>query len=222
MTYEIDHLFICASVGAPEADRLVEFGLTEGSPNVHQGQGTANRRFFFHNSMLELLWVSNPDEARGDIARRTHLWDRWEGRNKKCSPYGVCLRPSSSGDIKPPFSAWEYHPPYLPDDLVIHIGEGTSLTEPMWFFLAYGQRPDVVESNRQQPVDHPIGVCELTCIRIASPCSDALSSTAESVIQTGSISMSPGYEHLLELTFDGNCGGQQEDFRPELPLVFKW
>ncbi|AFY78420.1 MAG: hypothetical protein IGR93_19055 [Hydrococcus sp. C42_A2020_068] len=57
MTFELDHLFICTAIGAPEADRLLSFGLTEGTPNIHPGQGTANRRFFFHNVMLELLWV---------------------------------------------------------------------------------------------------------------------------------------------------------------------
>jgi hypothetical protein len=43
---------------------MVKFGLLEGSSNAHPGQGTANRRFFFDNFMLELLWVTNPAEAR--------------------------------------------------------------------------------------------------------------------------------------------------------------
>ena len=43
---EFDHLFICVDSPAKEADALIEFGLTEGSANVHPGQGTANRRFF--------------------------------------------------------------------------------------------------------------------------------------------------------------------------------
>jgi hypothetical protein len=40
---------------APEAERIAAFGLCEGPSNVHPGQGTANRRFFFRNAMLELL-----------------------------------------------------------------------------------------------------------------------------------------------------------------------
>ena len=55
MAFEFDHLFICADVGAYEANRLASFGLIEGSSNTHPGQGKANRRFFFHNAMLELL-----------------------------------------------------------------------------------------------------------------------------------------------------------------------
>jgi hypothetical protein len=62
--YELDHLFIRVEVNAREAEHLVEFGLNEGAPNVHSGQGTANRRFFFHNVMLELLWVH--DQSRLD------------------------------------------------------------------------------------------------------------------------------------------------------------
>jgi len=34
MTVEFDHMFICTEVGAPEADRLVAFSLTEGTPNT--------------------------------------------------------------------------------------------------------------------------------------------------------------------------------------------
>lgn len=52
---EIDHIYICTETKAPAGNLLVEFGLEEGSSNVHPGQGTANRRFYFHNLMLELL-----------------------------------------------------------------------------------------------------------------------------------------------------------------------
>ena len=35
----------------------MDFGPDYGSRNVHTGQGTANRRFFFEKSILELIWV---------------------------------------------------------------------------------------------------------------------------------------------------------------------
>jgi hypothetical protein len=43
MAFEFDHLFICTDIGACEADRLVSFGLVEGTSNTHPGQGTASR-----------------------------------------------------------------------------------------------------------------------------------------------------------------------------------
>ena len=36
--FELDHLFICSEVGAPEAEYLRNFGLTEGPSNVHQAR----------------------------------------------------------------------------------------------------------------------------------------------------------------------------------------
>src|ERR1700759_3284416 len=88
--YEIDHVFICTSAGGSEADQLVAFGLTEGSRNHHPGQGTANRRFFFENAMLELLWVEDAEEARSEAVRRLALWERWSQRNLGASPFGIC------------------------------------------------------------------------------------------------------------------------------------
>jgi hypothetical protein len=68
MRIELDHLFVCASPGAPEAEKLVEFGLQEGPPNQHPGQGTANRRFSFANAMINsktrLLHKAVPVESR--------------------------------------------------------------------------------------------------------------------------------------------------------------
>ena len=93
MAFEFDHVFICVSCGGDEADSLAALGLTEGMPNVHPGQGTACRRFFFANSDLELLWVCNAGEAQAETIRRTHLWERWTGRAR-----GACLPWNSQRD----------------------------------------------------------------------------------------------------------------------------
>src|SRR5215475_2994823 len=60
MRIELDHVFVCTAPGAPEAEKLVQFGLHEGPRNQHPGQGTACRRFSFANAMIELFWVSDP------------------------------------------------------------------------------------------------------------------------------------------------------------------
>lgn len=80
MVIELDHVFICTDPGAPEAEELVRFGLREGPPNRHPGQGTANRRFGFANAMIELFWVNDAREAQSECTRRTLLWERWSGR----------------------------------------------------------------------------------------------------------------------------------------------
>ena len=52
---EVDHIYICTDYKAPVGDLLKEFGLIEGTSNIHPGQGTANRRFFFHNLVINNL-----------------------------------------------------------------------------------------------------------------------------------------------------------------------
>ncbi len=123
MRIELDHLFVCTAPGAPAAEKLVQFGLHEGPPNQHPGQGTTCRRFAFANAMIELFWVSDASEAQNQSTRRTLLWERWSGREAQASPFGICLRPVDPQDTGPPFPAWEYRPAYLSDPLFMYIGE---------------------------------------------------------------------------------------------------
>ena len=98
---ELDHVLVWVDRGAPEAERLLDFGLTEGAPNVHRGQGTANRRFFFCNAMLELIWVDDETEARREPASRLRIWERWRYRETGASPFGLCVRrpPEATGPL---------------------------------------------------------------------------------------------------------------------------
>ena len=69
MAFGFDHAFVFVGAGAPDADfGLVAAGLVEGTPNIHPGQGTQNRRFFFQNGMIEFLWV----HSRGRGQERSH------------------------------------------------------------------------------------------------------------------------------------------------------
>src|SRR6516162_5213088 len=110
--YKIDHVLIFTSLGAPEAERLIAFGLFEGTPNRHPGQGTANRRFFFQNAFLEFLWVEAPSETQSLLVRRTALWERWSRRGRGASPFGIGFRPEPGAVDELPFPGWEYRPPY--------------------------------------------------------------------------------------------------------------
>jgi hypothetical protein len=86
---EVDHAFIGCTSGAPQGDALLRLGFVEGSGNTHPGQGTANRRFYFDNFMLELVWVTDPGEACNERTRRTRLWERCEGQDGQVSPWAA-------------------------------------------------------------------------------------------------------------------------------------
>jgi hypothetical protein len=95
---ELDHVFVCVAPEAPEADTLAAFGLVEGTPNTHPGQGTANRRFYFRNAMLELVWVEHEDETRSPIVAPTNLWERWRYRGPVSRPsVSACARSRPAG-----------------------------------------------------------------------------------------------------------------------------
>jgi hypothetical protein len=223
MHIELDHLFICTNQGAPEAEELVRFGLHEGPPNQHPGQGTANRRFAFYNAMIELLWVSDSAEARNESTRPTQLWERWSGRDSGACPFGIVVRPVDPAPVdparaqtsQPPFPSWEYRPAYLPDPLVMHIGEA-GVDEPMWVYLNFMRRA----AREQWFVEHPAGIREITALTLTSPA--PLSSTvSERMISNGVLSSLHGSKYLLEIEFDRGGRNQVVDFRPRLPLIFR-
>jgi hypothetical protein len=211
---ELDHLFVCTTQGAPEADKLVEFGLQEGPPNSHPGQGTANRRFGFLNAMIELVWVSNAEEVQSRKTERTQIWERWSGRNDHACPFGICLRPTGDQDSEPPFPAWEYRPSYLPDPLVMHIAEA-GIEEPMWVYLNFMRRAQ----REQWFVEHPRGIGEITGLTLTTR-SPLQSNAAHAAIQDEILVSKTGKAHLLEIEFDGQRRNEHMDFRPHLPFVF--
>src|SRR5215467_4523428 len=215
MAMELDHLFVCTAPGAPEAERLVQFGLREGPPNQHPGQGTACRRFDFSNAMIELLWVSDAAEAQSDGARRTLLWERWSGRESNVSPFGICFRPAGNDQTQPPFAAWEYRPLYLPEPLCLHIGKA-GVEEPMWVYLSFMRR-----AQREQWFSaHPNGIREITGLTLITT-APLRSAASQQIVDSGILSAREGAKPLLQIEFDGNRRNEIVDFRPHLPFIFK-
>jgi hypothetical protein len=215
MRIELDHLFVCTNRGAPEAEKLVQLGLHEGPPNQHPGQGTANRRFAFTNAMIELFWVSDATEAQSPSTQRTLLWERWSGREGNASPFGICLRPVDPQDTEPPFPAWEYRPAYLPDPLVMHIGD-VGIEEPMWVYLSFMRRAQ----REHWFIEHPIGIREITGLTLTSPVA-LRSPAARRIVESGVLSTRTGAASLLEIEFDSKRRKDHVDLRPHLPFIFQ-
>lgn len=206
---ELDHVFLRARAGGPEAQALRDAGLAEGSPNTHPGQGTANRRFFFGNAYIELLWIEDEAEVGSDLTRPTQLDERL--RPGAASPFGICFRPSS-GSATVPFPAWDYRPAYLPAGMAIRIGRDVPLAEPMWFYLAQARAP-------QAFAEHAAGLREITSVKVTVPGVPAWSAAARAAMEEGGVVLVEG--HCLEIGFDGEASGRMHDFRPVLPLIFK-
>ncbi len=217
--YLVDHIFVCTAPRGPAAELLRQAGLSEGTPNRHPGQGTACRRFFFSNAMLELLWLEDEAEARSEQTRATKLWERFAAAGQTASPFGVILRPAPGSEPVSPWRSWSYRPPTM-SGLELEIAADTELGEPMWCFMKAGRAPAEWPPERLQPLDHPAGFREITGVLINCP--DAKGSSVTSTMAlNGVIALQTGVEHSLELQFDGGRRKSTWDFRPSLPLIFR-
>lgn len=118
---------MCAP-GGPEGARLAA-AMAPARERAHLGQGTANRCWFIGGLMVELLWLVDPEEAAAGPAAPLRFAERAAWRTTGASPFGVALRDDGA---PPPFRAWEYRPPYLPEGRFIPIADAP-VTEPVLF-----------------------------------------------------------------------------------------
>jgi Glyoxalase-like domain len=218
MPLALDHAFIMCSIGAPEGDALIQRGFVEGSRNVHPGQGTANRRFFFENFMLELLWVDKPEEARSAQTRRTRLWERWVGREDgTTSPFGVLYCAEGYAAEPAPYPTWSYHPSYLPPGDAIEIAEGTRLEEPELFYMPNIRRG---RPRRKEPTHHAVGIGPILGLAVGLPGVQKLSDASRSARVAGLLSYRESDRPVLEIRF-ASATTADIDLRPALPLLFR-
>lgn len=182
MTLCLDHIFVCTSVGASEAQALIDAGFVEGSRNVHPGQGTSNRRFFFKHGFLELLWVHDEPEATSARTGPTRLWERWSLRGAQANPFGICFSPQSEADLPLPFASWAYEPVYLPQGKRIYFARGTALSEPELFVLSWPQQP---AAAAPQPRAHRLPLNSMLAVSVGLSDTDNLSKPMRAARDSG-------------------------------------
>jgi hypothetical protein len=212
---ELDHIMMFCDIGAPECGALIEEGFHEGPGNSHPGQGTANRRFFFPNAYLEMLWVENRVEAQSPESRPIGLWDRWQRRANGACPFGLVFRPGARSPATPP-SSWTYVPQYFPPGFSIEVARDIPDNEPLLFYLPFA-RPALVENVVPAPGKVQIGPVSGTTLHL--PDTSSLSPALNSLVAAGVVSVEPGKEILLDI-YHQRSTSEIIDLRPKLPLRF--
>ncbi|RFO96201.1 hypothetical protein DIC66_14480 [Rhodoferax lacus] len=197
MTLCLDHIFICTAVGAPEAQALLDAGFVEGSRNVHPGQGTSNRRFFFAHGFLEFLWVHDEHEATSALTGPTRLWQRWSQRGETANPFGICFASQSVVEYPLPFASWAYEPGYLPQGKRIHFAQGAALSEPELVALGWPQ-PAVAAAPQPRAHRLPLGAMRSVSVGLAD--GDTLSAPLRAARDCGLVRVhhSPRPELVVE------------------------
>jgi len=69
---------------------------------------------------------------------------------------------------------------------------------------------------------HPLGVQRVTGVHLVSPGAYQPAPAVTYLEKLGVVSVQPGKEWLLELTFDDGKQGKSKDLRPDLPLVIRY
>jgi hypothetical protein len=96
------------------------------------------------------------------------------------------------------------------------------LTEPMLFFLSFAKGrggSTAVESKQSM---HAIGFRKITRLEIITPYGSNVSPELKAMVEAGLIVLGSGEKYSMEIGFDEEHALKMEDFRPALPLVFRW
>lgn len=154
----IDHIFIFTDDKGQIADELVKFGFVEGSNRVHLGQGTTNRKFYFNNFFLEVLWVHHPNEIISDQTKPMGLWQRAEYKSNNFSPFGLCIVNEDYSEALFQ-NAIKYQPSYFPEGFTIDILKNDLQPSlPYTFRLPFkGQK-----QHEHEPLKHQNKIASLT------------------------------------------------------------
>ncbi len=214
MSLILDHVFVLTQPGALAASRLIDLGLKEGPFNVHPGQGTANRRFFFQGFTIELLYISDADEALNGAGRVLGLAAR--EADEGASPFGIVVRVPTP-DSAPAFPNWLYYPDYFGGKLCFHVGENAQIrAEPLCICM-----PPALPKAAPAPGAPLNDEWHLTSLEISLPVREP-STTLRHFETLKQLSLILDQPHGMSMTFNQGVSNQLADLRPELPLTIRW
>jgi hypothetical protein len=210
---QLDHFFILTEKFAPEAELLTDLGLVEGTSNSHPGQGTANRRFFFANTALELLYVRDAKEANEGPGQGLRLPER--ASSSDASPFGFIMRCDGDSDSTS-FAGWRYQPMYFDPGISFLVAENSErLEEPLCICLPDDPPSGLSQARSEMPF------MEVTELQLHVPV-DEPSAALKAIAQVEGIRVQTHSPHLLIIAFGHETEGQRRDLRPRLPLVICW
>ena len=214
---EVDHLFIFSASNGNEADELRDFGFTEGSSRVHPGQGTCNRKFYFENFFLEILWVMDELELQSDLLAPTKLSERAKFRTSHYSPFGLCLLNDASTNALFARSL-AYQPAYFPPGAIIEVITNEEQPSLPWTFRLPFKGP---RKQPEEPMTHQNGLQRLTSMAFGVPRLGTNSPYIGYFKDEQNIVFIENERQALTLTFDNHRRCESKIF-DRLPLTINY
>lgn len=214
---QLDHVFVFVEYGAQRAKQLMEAaGFVETYRRVHPGQGTANICYALDNAFIELLWLTDEDEANGPLIKRTGLAQRAAWRALGTSPFGIAWRLDASVKAQP-VQTWPYTPPYLPAGMSIQVATlSDDPRQPMLFASPGTQPPSQWPPERQGQLQRPGGLSAILGIELGLPAEAPVPQDLEQLTRAGWLSISPQQTARLDLKITCADGALRTFRLPEL------
>ena len=128
-----NHIFIFCDNHEEVVNELLAFGFMEGSNRIHPNQGTQNRKFYFNDFFIEILWVHNFDEIQNERSKKSKLYERAEHKTNTCSAFGLCLNYSKEEDELFE-NCYKYKPSYIPSNMFIEVLKNEDSPSLPWTF----------------------------------------------------------------------------------------
>jgi hypothetical protein len=214
MALSLDHIFIITKPEASEADRLSEIGFIEGNANVHPGQGTSNRRFFLDGFTIELLYVSDAEEAANGAGQGLGILTR--SRDVEANPFGIVVRVSGP-EKAPVFPSWQYIPDYFDGKMCFYVGDNSDqFMEPLCICM-----PPSLPKPSSVPIEYANPGWELTALKIDVPI-EKPSEALKHFAAMDRVQIEFGKPHKMTMKFNNGVADRVENLSPDLPLVLEW
>jgi hypothetical protein len=213
----IDHIFISSRNSGIEANQLLNSGFLEGSNRIHPGQGTRNRKFYFQNFFLEILWENDPMELESELIKKTGLRERVKFWESGFSRFGLGLENNEKSDVL--FGSCEYYQPvYFPVGNRFEILPNRENSGLPWTFRGPFRG---AKSNHTEPIEHSNGIGSLTQAIFLIPEAMMNSDFVRKMQGLPQVGFEPAEKPGLVLEFDGRAQGRDLSFS-ELDLTIRF
>ncbi|MFK7936334.1 MAG: hypothetical protein AB8G22_22660 [Saprospiraceae bacterium] len=233
----MDHLNVWVDNPTEAKDKLVEIGFTavpDSLSNVHVGQGTSGRYFYFLNSYLEFIFIYDENEFANNVKANPALdfKERAESPTNEYLPFGVAINMEEYDPTKLPFETVAYYQEWMGAYDRIYTAKNSKLnpSEPTVFTMFPEIKYDVfdsVDDLMNIPEEYAIwrefhkhknGAQKITNVKIRTTKIDPASETANMINGLENVELVVGKECLMEIYFDQHKQGKVFDLRPEVPL----